>query len=83
MKPIHSEVGPHEILVVCDRSSVSHKGYTAIFKTSRTGLWHVDPKLIQYILPNLHQVTLMHHAFSILQIYILCPEHILHVIATC
>lgn len=57
LKSIRCEVGPHEILAVCDRSGISHKGYTAIYKTSRTGLRHVDPKLTQHLLPNPHQVS--------------------------
>jgi len=54
LKSIHSEVGPYKILAICDHSSISHKGYIAIFKTFKIGLRHIDPKFTQYILLNPH-----------------------------
>jgi len=57
LKAVGNAVGPQEVLGTLDRSSVSHTGYAALFKTLKNGLRLVDKNLVFKSLPNPFRVS--------------------------
>jgi hypothetical protein len=58
MEGIGYEVGSQSILATCDRSGMSQKGYTSIYKIMENRMKHVDKNIRLRHMMNPHQVKL-------------------------